>query len=307
MKTMTKSDAAEKQKINFAKKTFPFTILRTKDKSFHWQGGFHYHIFELELQYIKSGSGAYFIKDRKYNLKENSILIIHKKEVHKYIRAIPSAVPMDKVYLGFNKSIFKDTGYQYQKLISRITECRKNFIHQVLFPPEESQRADLIISNMASEWRDKKAHYREVIINLLLELFIIIGRSFSFSASGVSTHKKIEPTAQERLISNVISYIDKNYQKSLTLLTLSKFALRSPYHLSHIFKDVTGFNFKEYLINKRIMKAKDILASELDSKIMSVADDVGFSNLSTFNRDFKRVTGISPSEYRKFCTHFRKK
>lgn len=301
-----KPNAAKKQIMHFIEKQFPFTISITRDKSANRSGESHYHILEIELQYIRSGSGAYFIKDRKYPLKENSILIIHKGEVHNYIKG-NSSIYMDKVYLAFNPSIFKNTQYTYEKLISRISECKKKFIHQVLFPPEESQRADLIISNITSEWENKKLHYREAIVNLLLELFIIIHRSFSFSASGTSTHKKIESTVQDRLISKVISYIDKNYRNPLHLATLSKHVFRSPYHLSHIFKDVTGFNFKEYLINKRIMKAKNLLESESDIKVISVAEDVGFSNLSTFNRDFKRLTGISPSEYRKFCTHFRKK
>jgi len=300
---MTKPNDAKKQTMHFVEKKFPFTTSATRDKSSRSSGESHYHIFEIELQYVRYGTGAYFIKDRKYHLKENSILIIHKGEVHNYIKGDPSA-PMDRVYLAFNPSIFKDSGYQYQKLILRITECRKNFIHQVLFPPKESQRADLIISNITSEWENKKLHYREAIVNLLLEFFIIIHRS---SSSNTSTDKRIKSSTQDRIISKVISYIDKNYQKPLNLAILSRHVFRSPYHLSHIFKDVTGFNFKEYLINKRIMKAKNLLESESDIKVISVAENVGFLNLSTFNRDFKQFTGISPSEYRKFCTHFRKK
>ncbi len=298
-----KPNDAKKQIMDFVEKEFPFTTSVTRDKLSHKSGESHYHILEIELQYIRAGSGAYFIKDRKYLLKENSILIIHKGEVHNYIKGNSSA-PMDKVYLSFNPSIFRNTQYTYKKLISHIAECKKNFSHQVSFPPEESQRADLIVSNITSEWENKKLHYREAIVNLLLELFIIIHRSFS---SCTDTDKRIKSSAQDRIISKVIFYIDKNYQKPLNLATLSEHVFRSSYHLSHIFKDVTGFNFKEYLINKRIMKAKNLLESELDIKVISVAEDVGFSNLSTFNRDFKRLTGISPSEYRKFCTHFRKK
>ncbi|MDO9464061.1 MAG: AraC family transcriptional regulator [bacterium] len=302
----SKSNTTKKQVMDFVDKEFSFTTSITRGKSSNRSGESHYHIFEIELQYVRYGSGAYFVKDRKYPLKEDSILIIHKGEVHNYIKG-DSLAPMDRVYLAFNPSIFRNTQYTYKKLISHITECKKNFSHQVSFPPEESQRADLIISNITSEWENKKLHYREAIVNLLLELFIIIHRSFSFSASGTSTHKKIESTVQDKLISKVISYIDKNYRNPLHLATLSRHVFRSSYHLSHIFKDVTGFNFKEYLINKRIMKAKNLLESESDIKVISVAEDVGFSNLSTFNRDFKRLTGINPSEYRKFCTHFRKK
>ncbi|MBU0477351.1 AraC family transcriptional regulator [bacterium] len=300
----SKSNTAKKQIMRFIEKQFPFTTSITRDKSSKKSGESHYHILEIELQYIRSGSGAYFIKDRKYHLKENSILIIHKGEVHNYIKG-NSSIPVDRVYLAFNPSIlFRNTQYTYKKLISHIAECKKNFSHQISFPPEESQRADLIISNMTYEWENKKLHYREAIVSLLLELFIIIHRS---SSSGTGTDERIKSTAQDRIISKVISYIDKNYQKPLDLATLGEHVFRSPYHLSHIFKDVTGFNFKEYLINKRIMKAKNLLESESDIKVISVAEDVGFLNLSTFNRDFKRLTGISPSEYRKFCTHFHKK
>jgi len=149
MRTMTKPNAAKKQIMHFVEKEFPFTTSVTKGKSSS-SGESHYHILEIELQYIRSGSGAYFIKDRKYFLKENSILIIHKGEIHNYIKGSQSD-PMDRVYLAFNPSIFRDMGHAYKKLILHITECKKDFPHRILFPPEESQRADLIISNITSE------------------------------------------------------------------------------------------------------------------------------------------------------------
>jgi len=108
------------------------------------------------------------------------------------------------------------------------------------------------------------------------------------------------------LIDKVLAYIDSNFKEPVSLSAISKHVYRSSYHISHLFKKFTGLGLKEYLANKRIIEAKRLLEDKNTDKIISVALESGFSDLSTFNRSFKALTGMSPSQYRKFCISFRK-
>jgi two-component system, response regulator YesN len=63
----------------------------------------------------------------------------------------------------------------------------------------------------------------------------------------------------------------------------------------------TGVGFKQFLIRCRVTEAKRML-ERTDWKIARIAYDAGFMELSTFNRDFRSITGVSPSAYRKLCT-----
>jgi len=67
--------------------------------------------------------------------------------------------------------------------------------------------------------------------------------------------------------------------------------------MGQVFKKTTGINISNYINNKRIEGAKDLLI-ETDAKIIDIAYHVGFDNLTHFHRQFKKQTGKTPSEYR---------
>lgn len=92
-------------------------------------------------------------------------------------------------------------------------------------------------------------------------------------------------------------YIDNNYKEPLTLSCVSEKLKISPYYLSHIFKDELGVNVIEYLNQTRIKNAKNMLC-ESELAIKDIALETGFSDPNYFCRIFKKLTGLTPSEFR---------
>ncbi|UJF31758.1 response regulator transcription factor [Paenibacillus hexagrammi] len=101
-----------------------------------------------------------------------------------------------------------------------------------------------------------------------------------------------------RIIMKSKEIIQKNYQHNITLQTVAAQVNLNPNYFSNYFKQETGRNFLEYLLEVRIQAAKKLLA-EPDVKVYEVGYLVGYENPSSFNRAFKNVTGTTPSEYRK--------
>ena len=95
-----------------------------------------------------------------------------------------------------------------------------------------------------------------------------------------------------------MQYINLNFAEPLTLSSVSKHFYISPNYLSLIFKEVTGFNFVEYLNILRIKEAQRLFANS-NFKVIKVAEEVGFGSISHFARVFKKVTGYSPLNYKK--------
>ena len=94
---------------------------------------------------------------------------------------------------------------------------------------------------------------------------------------------------------------DKLYLNSnLDLNTISKILSISIHKTSHIINDKTGTNFNNYINKFRIEEAKKIFSNDKDKqyKIESIAYDVGFNSLSTFNSAFKKLESVTPSQYR---------
>lgn len=96
----------------------------------------------------------------------------------------------------------------------------------------------------------------------------------------------------------VLKYIEQNYMNHITLEDLAHLAGYSTYHFSRIFKKYTNTTFINYL-NRRRVKAAELLLLENGCSITDAAMQVGFASLTTFNRVFKSITGCTPSEYKK--------
>ncbi|WP_240421996.1 helix-turn-helix domain-containing protein [Paenibacillus periandrae] len=99
-------------------------------------------------------------------------------------------------------------------------------------------------------------------------------------------------------ITRILEYISRHYMQSdLSMNRIADiFQLSVPY-LSKIFKEHTESNFTDYLIQLRMNKAKQLL-EEGNAKVVHIAEKVGYSNSHSFIRIFKKVTGLTPGEYR---------
>lgn len=101
------------------------------------------------------------------------------------------------------------------------------------------------------------------------------------------------------LIANIKNYIYSNLEGADIAHIAKQFHYNKTY-LGRLFKKETGMNIKDYINLQRIEKAKHILSTS-DEPIISVAYQVGFNNVTYFNRVFKEFTSFSPSQYR--CSH----
>lgn len=101
-------------------------------------------------------------------------------------------------------------------------------------------------------------------------------------------------------VSQIIRHIDEHYCEDLTLEGLAFTFLIHKVYLAKVFKAETSLSVGEYIRNKRMERAKAMLARE-DVRIGEVVDKLGFHNAQTFYNLFKRCVGMSPSEYKVLC------
>jgi YesN/AraC family two-component response regulator len=99
-------------------------------------------------------------------------------------------------------------------------------------------------------------------------------------------------------VAKVISFMEKNLAKDISLNQLAKKATMSKHHFCRVFKKHTGITPMQYLTRKRIEQAKILLLDE-DMVIGDVITAVGFQDQSNFIKNFKKVEGVTPSFYRR--------
>lgn len=114
----------------------------------------------------------------------------------------------------------------------------------------------------------------------------------------IFSDRKSEITGNIRdIVKEAAAYIDENYFKELTLSSLSeKYCVESSY-FSRVFKQETGENLMLYITGKRMEKAKEIMSRQ-EINMAEVAFMVGYDDYTYFSKVFKKMTGMSPREYR---------
>jgi len=120
----------------------------------------------------------------------------------------------------------------------------------------------------------------------------------------VRRHSACDPALRERrggLPSNrlrcVTEYIEENLERDLALVELAKILRMNVFHFARSFKQSTGLPPHQYVLRKRIERAKCLLV-EQGSSIAEVALRCGFGSQSNFTTAFRRLTSITPGAYR---------
>ena len=100
------------------------------------------------------------------------------------------------------------------------------------------------------------------------------------------------------LVLKVVDYISAHYSEDIAVTDIASALFINNNYLSQVFKKNMGTSVIKYLINFRIDQAKKLLA-ETDNPVFIVAEEVGFHEFRHFSKTFKRITGLSPAQYRK--------
>lgn len=118
------------------------------------------------------------------------------------------------------------------------------------------------------------------------------------TAETIFQHKKLkERDRATQVIDRICQYIDDHLSEDLSLVRLAELHYFNPSYLSRFFKQEKGVNLSEYIDRCRVRKAKELLQSQ-ELMIREVAAAVGYEAAHSFTRFFKKVTGLTPQEYR---------
>lgn len=128
----------------------------------------------------------------------------------------------------------------------------------------------------------------------LIRLLAIFAQHLASCADQLALKRKgDEPQSMER----ARKYISQHFSDELMLGEVAQAVNMSANYFSEKFKEITGFNFTDYVARTRIEKARNFLQNP-NLRISEIAFEVGFQSLSQFNRSFKKVTGKSPTAFR---------
>lgn len=149
------------------------------------------------------------------------------------------------------------------------------------------QTVSIGISNLCEKIENIHKTYLEVC-SLLDNKFLPNSNYIVSTDNGIVSYRKE--------IKEAIIYMKDNYSRDVTVELVANELFISPSYLMHLFKAEVGKTFNDCLIDIRIEKAKELLRNS-NYKIYEVCEFVGYSDSKYFSQIFKKVVGMSPSEY----------
>jgi len=111
----------------------------------------------------------------------------------------------------------------------------------------------------------------------------------------------LEGDTRAAMFDQLTKYIEQECSYRNSELSLTKLADSigvSPHHLSEVLNQHAGQNFNHFINTYRVKEVCDKLNSGSSLKVMDIAMEAGFSSKSTFNTIFKKITGMTPTQYR---------
>lgn len=156
-----------------------------------------------------------------------------------------------------------------------------------------TRRAVPGVSNRSGE-RENDFLHQFLKTGNILELKIDFVNYLKSTVKELQEYRKKE---LKGLILKATQYIEENYSGNITLDDVARYVNMSYHYFSKFFKESTGKNFVDYLTDRRMEKARQLL-KETGMNIKAVSREIGYGDPNYFSKIFKKYTGLTPTEYR---------
>lgn len=278
---------------DFAKKSGYITI--NESVGMH---GFEEHTHDFfEIVYIRKGQGQYEENGIKKMLFAGDLLLVTPKDRH-------SLKPTTRDFAWTNCLFLPDqlfTGLSEDSTAVQLLslpcfpgeQIEDDFLKDGVLISKGTQEFQNIMTDMSKEYFRAKEGFEEILQSLLYVVLIRIKRNVqSIRKSDVKWY-----TAEH--LKNVVNQfiVESNALPPLRLETVAKAAGMTSKYFSEIFKKKVGVSFSEYVRDRRLVRAADLLKSS-DVNVFSVMEYVGYRDSKTFYKLFKEKYGMTPSAYR---------
>ena len=229
-------------------------------------------------------------------LRKNDLILFNDTDIHGIIADIYQK--FERMVLLIDPAFIKEflPTYDLLKCFYEPTGQTKRICH---LSPEQAESI-LFSYKSLSDLNDDHSDIAKLKKKLLLaDLLLRINTIYDESPHQELTIKA-DPLFNK--IQSVISYINDNLAKDLSLRVLSEQFYISTSYLSAVFKEITGHSVSSYIISRRILLATELLKQ--NHPVSEVSESCGFNNYTHFIRTFKKYEGVSPKQY---TMKFRKK
>ena len=257
------------------------------DKAFAFEGESHNF---WEMVYVDSGEVEIYADDKAYHLRQGNVIFHKPNEFHSIKSHNESSNVFVISFVTSSKamSFFKDRQMMVPvKQRRSISEIVKEYSET--YYPMQPEDMELKLKE------NPPIGGQQMIRTHLEQLLIMLVRSETDTRKMQIFPSK--ESMENHLVSQILEMIDDNIHSRLSVDEICESMSYSRAYISRLFKNATGYSPLEYILKKKIHEAKKLIRDDKYS-FTQISDILAFDNPHYFSTVFKRVTNMSPSEYK---------
>jgi len=262
-------------------------LIYQEDSELIFYDKFHQH-GEIQDSFIKEGEGTLIVGDTINYYQKGDILVIGSNLPHVFKSDTSHNIKSHMLTLFFTKDAFGEAFFELEEL-----KELKSFFKRTEngFKTASSTTLALLFSELKSS---SKLNRFILLLNILKALSIT--KSLALSSF---IYEKQYTDIEGKRMSAVMEFTMNNYSNNISLDTIAKVASMTKNAFCKYFKKRTNKTYFRFLNELRVENASKLLLVNNDYSIAEIADQSGFNNISNFNRQFKSVKHLAPSDYKK--------
>ena len=248
----------------------------------------HHHDF-FEVYYFISGNVSYNVESRSYRLAPGDLLLIGPQELHQPVVHSEDR-DYERIVLWINSGFLQQFRDEKHTLMNCFDTTSPEHTNLIRLDGGNRELLYYLLQQLLQEQENPGFASDLYSLSLLAQMLVLMNRTFLRSAQGA------EPRGQaDSVVYRVMGYINDHFSEDLSLDDLANRFFISKYHLSREFGRVVGTSVYRYIIQKRLIMARQMMS--LGSPTAQVYQQCGFGDYSNFYRAFKSEYQISPREF----------
>lgn len=252
---------------------------------------FHSHSY-YEVYYFHEGKCNYLIGDQIYTLAPGDLIIMYGMTLH--CAKIDPAFPYVRSIVHFDPSLLKPY-LRHPGAVNVLEPFQRFGNYRLCLRGEDKEEAERILALMHKhqERRDEIGDSRRMLAFVDL-LHFVCDRCLQ-----PLKRQREFPSEKEKAVQDVVALLETKFTEDLHMDQLQMELHLSKSYLAKIFKEVTGVTIFEYVYRKRINEARILFLMDAGIPVTEVCFRLGFKHLAHFSRLFKKMTGLTPEQFKK--------
>ncbi len=268
---------------------YDFRLFHLKD-NVEREYKYHYHDFDKILFFI-NGRVNYVIEGKSYELKPYDIVFVNRQEIHK--PEVDFSVPYERYILYISPEFLEKEGAEMCNLRACFESARREKSNVIRIAAIKNTSLQKQLRELEEALQEKEEYGAELYGKLLfLQFMVELNRACLGEEMASYSHSAVY---NEKIVA-ILEYINQHLGEELSIENIASAFFLSKYHMMRQFKEETGYTMHQYITEKRILSARDMIMSGVPSTKASL--ECGFSDYSTFLRAFQKRMKKNPSEFR---------